>query len=111
MLLLAYYTVTVPGQQPQTRLTGRMRRPAGGGGAASAWDGICLSFAAVIAVLLLMGQVIRIALTQDGSALAEALAGIGKAAAAFALTFVVASSAVTAAGSLTSYIVRASFGR
>jgi hypothetical protein len=71
---------------------------------------ICLGIAAVIAVLLLLGQVIRTAVTHDGTALAEGLTGIGKAAAAFALTLVIASAAVTAADSLTTYIVNASFG-
>jgi len=71
---------------------------------------ICLGIAAVIAALLLLGQVIRTAFTHDGSALAEGLAGIGKAAAAFLLTLAVASAAVTAADSLTGYIVSRSFG-
>jgi hypothetical protein len=122
--------------------------PLAGDAAASAWDGICLSFAAaadvllktfaraftaippvdlaspgvknvyaiclgiaaVTAVLVLLGQVIRTALTHDGSALAEGLAGIGKAAVAFVLTLVIASAAVTAADSLTAYIITSSFG-
>jgi hypothetical protein len=71
---------------------------------------ICLGIAAAIAVLLLLGQVIRTAFTHDGTALAEGLAGIGKAAAAFLLTLTIASAAVTAADSLTSYIISHSFG-
>jgi hypothetical protein len=71
---------------------------------------ICLGIAAVIAALLLLGQVIRTALTHDGSGLAEGLAGVGKAAAAFMLTLVIAAAAVTAADGLTTYIIDRSFG-
>jgi len=72
--------------------------------------GICLGIAAVIAVLLLLGQVIRTAFTHDGSGLAEGLAGVGKTAAAFLLTLVIAAAAVTAADGLTTYIIDRSFG-
>lgn len=119
-----------------------------GSTASSAWDAICLSFAAAadgllkafahaftaippvdltspgvknvyaislgaaaaIAAMLLLGQVVHTAFTHDGTALAAGLTGIGKAAAAFLLTLAVASAAVTAADSLTSYIIRRSFG-
>ena len=71
---------------------------------------ISLGVAAAIAAMLLLGQVIRTAFTHDGTALADGLTGIGKAAAAFLLTLAVASAAVTAADSLTSYIISRSFG-
>ena len=71
---------------------------------------ICLGIAALIAVLLLLFQVIRTAFTHDGSALAEGLTGIAKAAAAFILTLTVASAAITAADALTAYIIDQSFG-
>ena len=71
---------------------------------------ICLGIAALIAVLLLLFQVMRTAFTHDGSALAEGLTGIAKAAAAFILTLTVASAAITAADALTAYIIDQSFG-
>ena len=71
---------------------------------------ISLGVAAAIAAMLLLGQVIRTAFTHDGTALADGLTGIGKAAAAFLLTLAIASAAVTAADSLTSYIISRSFG-
>lgn len=72
--------------------------------------GICLGIAAVIAVLLLLGQVIRTVITHDGSALATGIIGIAKAALAFMLTLVIASAALTAADDITAYIVNQSFG-
>ena len=72
--------------------------------------GICLGVAGVIAALLLLGQVIRTAITHDGSGLAEGLIGVAKAAAAFMLTLVITSAAVTAADGLTTYIIDRSFG-
>jgi hypothetical protein len=71
---------------------------------------ISLGLAGVIAVLLLLGSVIRTAFTHDGSALAVGLTGIGKAAAAFLLTLTVAAAALTAADDVTTYIVTKSFG-
>lgn len=71
---------------------------------------ICLGIAAGIAAVMLLCQVIRTAFTRDGSALAEGLTGIGKAAIAFMLTLAVTSAAVTAADSLTAYIIDRSFG-
>jgi len=71
---------------------------------------ICLGIAAAIAAVLLLGQVIRTAISRDGSPLAEGLTGIGKAAIAFMLTLVITSAAVTAADSLTTYIINRSFG-
>src|SRR5579859_6709385 len=46
--------------------------------------------AALVCALLLIGQVIRTALTHDGSALARGLTGVGKAALACLVTFSVA---------------------
>jgi hypothetical protein len=71
---------------------------------------ICLGIAAGVAAVLLLGQVIRTAISRDGSPLAEGLTGIGKAAIACMLTLVITSAAVTAADSLTSYIIDRSFG-
>jgi hypothetical protein len=71
---------------------------------------ICLGIAAAIAAVMLLCQVIRTAFTRDGSALAEGLTGIGKAALAIMLTLVITSAAVTAADSLTGYIIDRSFG-
>jgi hypothetical protein len=72
--------------------------------------GICLGIAAAVAAVLLLVQVIRTAISRDGSPLAEGLTGIGKAAIAFLLTLVITSAAVTAADSLTTYIIDRSFG-
>lgn len=58
---------------------------------------ICLGLAAVVAALLLLGQVIRTAVTHDGSGLAQGLTGIGKAALASLLTLTIAATALEAA--------------
>src|SRR5216683_891328 len=71
---------------------------------------ISLGLAAVIAALLLLGQVIRTAFTHDGSALAQGLAGVGKAALAFMLTLTVAAAALEAADELTAFIVTQMLG-
>ncbi|HEY1619738.1 MAG TPA: conjugal transfer protein TrbL family protein [Streptosporangiaceae bacterium] len=71
---------------------------------------VCLGIAGVVATLLLLGQVARTALTHDGSALAEGLTGLARAAVAFLVTLAVAAAAVTAADDLTRYIIDASFG-
>jgi len=71
---------------------------------------MCLGIAAAVAAVLLLGQVIRTAISRDGSPLAEGVTGIGKAAIAFMLTLVITSAAVTAADSLTTYIINRSFG-
>src|SRR4051812_27177015 len=52
--------------------------------------GISLWVAGFVAALLLIGQVVRTAVTHDGSAIAAGLTGLGKAALAFMLTFAVA---------------------
>ena len=71
---------------------------------------ICLGLAAVVAALLLLGQVIRTAVTHDGSGLAQGLTGIGKAALAFLLTLTIAATALEAADQLTQFIVAQTFG-
>ena len=76
----------------------------------SATYGISLGIAVAVAALLLFGQVIRTALTHDGSALATGLTGVGKAVLAFLLTVAVATAGLTAADELTREIVTASFG-
>jgi hypothetical protein len=72
--------------------------------------GISLGLAGVIAALLLLGQVIRTAFTHDGSALAQGLTGVGKAALAFLLTLTVAGTALVAADELTGFIVTQTLG-
>jgi hypothetical protein len=71
---------------------------------------ISLGLAAVIAALLLLGQVIRTAATHDGSGLAQGLTGVAKAALAFLLTLTVAATALEAADQLTRFIVTQTFG-
>jgi hypothetical protein len=71
---------------------------------------ISLGLAAVIAALLLLGQVIHTTVTHDGSGLAQGLTGIGKAALAFLLTLTIAATALEAADQLTSFIVTQTFG-
>jgi hypothetical protein len=72
--------------------------------------GMSLEIAAVLAALLLMAQVIRTVLTHDGSALAQGLIGVAKAALAFVLTLAVAATALRAADELTRWIIARSFG-
>jgi hypothetical protein len=72
--------------------------------------GMSLEIAAVIAAGLLMVQVIRTVLTHDGSAIAQGLIGVGKAALAFVLTLAAAATALRAADELASWIVARSFG-
>lgn len=72
--------------------------------------GISLGLAGLVAALLLIGQVIRTAITHDGSALAHGLVGVGKAALAFMLTLTIAGTSLAAADEITRYIVDASFG-
>jgi hypothetical protein len=72
--------------------------------------GMSLEIAAVIAAGLLMVQVIRTVLTHDGSAIAQGLIGVGKAALAFVLTLAAAATALRAADEVASWIVARSFG-
>ncbi|WP_424534428.1 hypothetical protein ACOZ38_29575 [Sphaerisporangium viridialbum] len=71
---------------------------------------ISIQLAAVVAVLLLLGQVVRTAITHDGSALVQGLIGVGKAALAFLLTVVIAGASLRAADELTNIIVVGGFG-
>jgi hypothetical protein len=71
---------------------------------------ISLGIAAVIAAILLLVQVTRTALTHDGTALAHAVTGLGKAVLAFLLTLTVAGAAITASNELTRFIVNRTFG-
>ena len=71
---------------------------------------ICLGLAAAVAALLLLGQVIRTAVTHDGSGLAQGLTGVGKATLAFLLTLTIAATALEAADQLTQFIVTQTFG-
>ncbi|WP_370066452.1 hypothetical protein [Streptacidiphilus sp. MAP5-3] len=70
---------------------------------------ISLGLASLIAALLLIGQVIRTAITHDGSALATAFVGVGKAALAFMLTLTIASTALLASDETTKFIVESTF--
>ena len=72
--------------------------------------GMSLEIAALIAAGLLMAQVIRTAVTHDGSAIAQGLIGVGKAALAFLLTLGAAATALRAADELTRWIIARSFG-
>ncbi len=71
---------------------------------------ISLGLAGVVAALLLFGQVIRTAATHDGSALAQGLTGVGKAALMFLFTLTIAATALEAADQLTRFIVTQTFG-
>src|ERR1700722_12626052 len=73
--------------------------------------GLSLEIAAIVAALLLMVQVIRTVMVPDGSALAQGLTGIGKAALAFVLTLGAAATALRASDELTSWIITRTFGR
>ncbi|WP_405018119.1 hypothetical protein OHV05_15070 [Kitasatospora sp. NBC_00070] len=69
-----------------------------------------LGVAALVACLLVVGQVIRTAVTHDGRALATAAVGLGKAVLAFLLTLTIASTTLVASDELTKYIVDSSLG-
>jgi hypothetical protein len=71
---------------------------------------ISMGVASFIAVLLLLIQVARTAITHDGSAMAQGLIGVGKAAMAFMLTLVIANAGLLASDDLTKYIITKSFG-
>jgi hypothetical protein len=72
--------------------------------------GLSLEIAALVAAALLMAQVIRTVMTHDGSAIAQGLTGVGKAALAFLLTLASAATALRAADELTRWIIARSFG-
>ncbi|MGH8791220.1 MAG: hypothetical protein ACRDXX_01045, partial [Stackebrandtia sp.] len=63
----------------------------------------------VVAVILLLLQAGRTAITHDGRALAEALIGVGKTALAFVLTLTLASTALLVADELSMWILERSF--
>jgi hypothetical protein len=71
--------------------------------------GVSLGIAAVVAALLLIGQVIRTGWTHDGSALVTAMTGIAKAALAFLLTVAIGTAALAASDGIASVIVQQSF--
>jgi hypothetical protein len=72
--------------------------------------GLSLEIAAVIAAVLLMVQVIRTVMVHDGSAIAQGLTGVGKAALAFSLTIAAAAIALRASDELTRWIIARTFG-
>ncbi len=72
--------------------------------------GLSLEIAALIAAVLLMVQVIRTVLAHDGSAIAQGLTGVGKAALAFVLTLGGAATALRASDELTRWIIAKTFG-
>ncbi|MEV7601681.1 conjugal transfer protein TrbL family protein [Kitasatospora sp. NPDC089797] len=71
---------------------------------------ISLGIAGLVAALLVIVQVIRTVITHDGRPLATAAVGVGKAALAFMLTLIVASTALVASDELTKFIVDNSLG-
>jgi hypothetical protein len=72
--------------------------------------GLSLELAAVVAAVLLMLQVIRTVMLHDGSAIAQGLIGIGKAALAFVLILSAAATALRASDELTGWIITRTFG-
>jgi hypothetical protein len=72
--------------------------------------GICLAIAATVAALLVFAGVIRTAWTHDGSGIAQAVTGVGKALLAWMLTAAVATAALQASDEITRFVVNQSFG-
>jgi hypothetical protein len=72
--------------------------------------GMSLALAAVVAALLVFGQIIRTAWTQDGSGIAQAVTGTGKAVIAWLATAAVATASLAASDEVTQWIVRETFG-
>lgn len=72
--------------------------------------GMSLALAAFVAALLVFGQIIRTAWTQDGSGLAQAVTGTGKAIIAWLATAAVATASLAASDEITQWIVRQTFG-
>jgi hypothetical protein len=72
--------------------------------------GISLAIAAVVAALLVFAGVIRTAWTHDGSGIAHAVTGIGKAVLAWMVTAAVATAALEASDQITRLVVAESFG-
>lgn len=71
---------------------------------------LSLAIAGAVAALLLLFQVLRTVWTHEGSALAQGLIGVGKAALAFLLTIGVTTAGVQAADYISEYIVKQGFG-
>ena len=72
--------------------------------------GISLSVGAIVAALLVFAGVIRTAWTHDGSGIAQAVTGVGKAILAWMLTAAVATAALEASDEITRLVVNQSFG-
>ena len=72
--------------------------------------GISLAIAAVVSALLVFAGVIRTAWTHDGSGIAQAVTGIGKAVLAWMVTAAVATAALEASDQVTRLVVDDSFG-
>ena len=72
--------------------------------------GICLAIAATVAALLVFAGVIRTAWTHDGSGIAQAVTGVGKAVLAWLLTAAVATAALQASDEITRLVVNQSLG-
>ena len=72
--------------------------------------GISLAIAAVVAALLVFTGVIRTAWTHDGSGIAQAVTGVGKAILAWMVTAAVATAALEASDQITRLVVDESFG-
>ena len=71
---------------------------------------ISVAIAGTVAALLLLFQVMRTVWTHEGSALAQGLIGVGKAALAFLMTIGVTTAGVEAADDISEYIVKQGFG-
>jgi len=71
---------------------------------------ISMGIAAAVAVLLLLGQVARTALTHEGRHLATGLVGIGKLVMACLLILAISTAALEAADELTRWIIAQGFG-
>lgn len=72
--------------------------------------GISLSVGAIVAALLVFAGVIRTAWTHDGSGIAQAVTGVGKAVLAWMLTAAGATAALEASDEITRLVVNQSFG-
>jgi hypothetical protein len=70
---------------------------------------ISLGIAALVAALLLLLQIARTVITHDGTALAQAITGLGKSVLAFLLTLSVSAAAISAANELTQFIINRTF--
>jgi hypothetical protein len=71
---------------------------------------ISMGIAGFVAVLILLGQVVRTAITHDGTPVATALVGVGKTALSFMLILVFTNAALLASDNITQSIIKQSFG-